>query len=271
LSVPANDVIVTGNDRRNGIPWSIRTIFKGNDPSQTELDARELRWLEAWDDFVKTVPDESLPGFPIWVDAWYGRMKRPGRRSGSVATLRADRSGHAGLEGARWWTDFVEKNRAFYKRHATLLDMWMAKWQVTEFPESRRKLEWQARRHHPFREGRTLRDCLIQLRPSGIRAKPPTYAPALVAMAQTPVIGIGDTWRRIGPAEAAVLQGIRDFRPWRDVMKADPSFTAGAAYKQLGNAVNVGIAALVLRRAVEHIESITPGWMDLSSGSRADS
>jgi DNA (cytosine-5)-methyltransferase 1 len=80
----------------------------------------------------------------------------------------------------------------------------MEKWKVADFPESRRKLEWQARRHHQKRSGRTLRDCLIQLRPSGIRVKAPTYTPALVAMAQTPIVGLGDTWRRIGPAEAGV-------------------------------------------------------------------
>ena len=71
-------------------------------------------------------------------------------------------------------------------------------------------------------------------------------------MAQTPIIGLGDTWRRLGPAEAGVLQGFNDFRPWRKVMKKHQSFRASAAYKQFGNAVNVGVAALVLRRAAAH-------------------
>jgi hypothetical protein len=32
-------------------------------------------------------------------------------------------------------------------------------------------------------------------------------------------------------------------------MRADPTFRAGAAYKQFGNAVNIGVAALILKRA----------------------
>jgi hypothetical protein len=37
-------------------------------------------------------------------------------------------------------------------------------------------------------------------------------------------------------------------------MRADPKFRAGAAYKQFGNAVNIGVAALVLKRASEAIK-----------------
>jgi site-specific DNA-cytosine methylase len=72
-------------------------------------------------------------------------------------------------------------------------------------------------------------------------------------MAQTPIVGLGDTWRRIGPAEAGVLQGFTNYRPWRKVMRKDASFRAGAAYKQFGNAVNIGVASLVLKRATSYL------------------
>jgi DNA (cytosine-5)-methyltransferase 1 len=257
FKVPDNSNLLDASDWRTATSpaWDIESIFKGSDPEETELDEKELNWLKAWDDFVKLIPADDLPGFPIWVDAWYGRMRKPGRVEGSTSTLRAKRDDAAGEE-PDWWIDFVTKNKRFYKEHAALLDAWMEKWQVAAFPESRRKLEWQARRHHPKRSGRTLRDCLIQLRPSGIRVKAPTYAPALVAMAQTPIVGLGDTWRRIGPAEAGVLQGFTNYRPWRKVMRKNSSFRAGAAYKQFGNAVNIGVAALVLKRASSLIEGL---------------
>ena len=252
LTVPSNKNLLDASDwRTSSSPdWDIESIFKSSDPEETQLDEKELNWLNAWDDFVKLVPADDLPGFPIWVDAWYGRMRKPGRVEGSTSTLRAKRDNSAARE-PDWWTEFVTKNKRFYKEHAALLDAWVEKWKVAEFPESRRKLEWQARRHHPKRSGRTLRDCLIQFRPSGIRVKAPTYAPALVAMAQTPIVGLGDTWRRIGPAEAGVLQGFTNYRPWRKVIRKDPSFRASAAYKQFGNAVNIGIAALILKRVNE--------------------
>jgi hypothetical protein len=36
-------------------------------------------------------------------------------------------------------------------------------------------------------------------------------------------------------------------------MREDPSFRAGAAYRQFGNAVNIGVAALVLKRAKDYL------------------
>jgi len=250
LKAPDNSNLLDPSDwRTDSSPaWDIKTIFKVPDPEETELDEKELRWLEAWDDFVKKVPADDLPGFPIWTDAWYRRMRKPRRVDASTATLRAKLKAKKPKE-PEWWIDFVAKNRRFYMDNATLLDKWFNKWNVGDFPESRRKLEWQARRHHPTRTDRTLRDCLIQFRPSGIRVKPPTYAPALVAMAQTPIVGLGDTWRRIGPVEAGILQGFTSFQPWRKVMRADSEFRTGAVYKQFGNAVNLRVAALVLARA----------------------
>jgi hypothetical protein len=79
------------------------------------------------------VPADDLPGFPIWVDAWYGRMRKPGRVEGSTSTLRAKRD-DAASEEPDWWTDFVTKNKRFYKEHAALLDAWVEKWKVAEFP-----------------------------------------------------------------------------------------------------------------------------------------
>ncbi len=252
LKVPDNSNLLDEDDWRpdTSTPWDIKSVFRDSDEKETTLDNKELRWLRAWDDFVKMIPADELPSFPIWVDAWYGRMRKPKKVAGSTSSLRAKRARTANSTPV-WWNEFVRKNRRFYREHSDLIDSWITKWQVNDFPESRRKLEWQARRYHPSRQGRTIRDCLIQLRPSGIRVKAPTYAPALIAMAQTPIIGLGATWRRLGPAEAGVLQGFSNFKPWRKVMRKHRNFRAAAAYKQFGNAVNIGVAALILRRAAE--------------------
>lgn len=188
------------------------------------LSTEETSWINAWDHLVRTLATSRgyrLPGFPLWADEWL-----PERRL-------------AGIELAgypRWKADILLKNARFYDDHRDVIDDWRRDYpEFQRFPASRRKLEWQAQ------DSASLWDTVMHLRPSGIRAKAPTYLPALVAITQTSIIGSRE--RRITPREAARLQGLPadfEFSNTRD----------SQSYKQVGNGVSVGAAWHVLR---EHV------------------
>lgn len=172
------------------------------------LKPEERRWLEAWNDFLQRLPREQLPSFPVWVDAF---------------RLRPE----VGRGIPEWKADFNRKNAGLYREHKTWIDSWIKYWRVRRFPASRQKLEWQARGWEP-----DIWKMVVHLRPSGVRVKPANYLPALVAITQTSVIG--SRRRRITPREAARLQSFPDDF---DLHPVD-----AVAYRQLGNAVNVGVA-----------------------------
>ena len=191
--------------------------------SNYQLTEVEIGWVDAWQAFVERINSDWLPGFPIWADAF--------RRVPQIPDGTPE-----------WKVDFLTKNSKFYNQHRAVIDDWLAEpWgpegcMVEDFPASRRKFEWQARKAQPTKADRDLWKLVLQFRPSGIRVKAPTYLPALVAITQTSVIG--SRRRRITPREAAKLQGFEE-----DILDAFENTGVGpkAAYKQLGNAVNVGV------------------------------
>lgn len=235
--------------------WRITDYLDADDSiahiERYRLGPKELAWLEAWDQFVRCVDSDALPGFPIWVDAF--------RVKAAVPSGTPD-----------WERAFLLKNSEFYRANKRVLDGWLKqRWGsdgvcVGEFPASRRKFEWQARKQHPTRTGRTIRDLVCQMRPSGIRVKPATYLPALVAITQTSILGPGlggvREFRTLTPAEAARLQGV----PSEAFARAGVSDRA--AFKQLGNAVNVGVAMLAMRALRGSIQEVVEARAPLFAG-----
>lgn len=190
-----------------------------------ELTEQERLWIDAWDDFVQVMYEaregRRLPGFPLWADEW-------------VLPSELD----IPEDTPKWKADFLRKNSEFYGAHREVIDRWAEKWGVytDQFPASRRKLEWQAQ------DTPRLWDCVMHFRPSGIRAKAPTYLPALVAITQTSIIGPRE--RRLSPREAARLQGLPE---WFDFGPQSPA----ATYRQLGNGVSIGAVWHILRLHAE--------------------
>lgn len=190
---------------------------------KVKLNPTEIKWISAWNEFVCLMREElgerPLPGFPIWAGDWITRDKlviEPGT--------------------PKWKSNFLIKNSEFYTEHKKILDRWLKKWNhLEDFPPSRRMFEWQAQ------DAPDLWSTIMHFRPSGIRAKKPTYVPALVAITQTSIVG--KMKRRLTVREAARLQGFPDWFDFID--QADR-----LSYKQLGNAVNVGAVFNVLRAQV---------------------
>lgn len=211
--------------------WDIEDLLLDDEdiPNLADYQLREdeVAWLDAWQAFIQGIPDDDLPGFPIWVDAFRAKPDIPS-------------------DAPAWKADFLRKNSAFYSKHRAFIRSWLRKswisgsgYRVADFPASRRKFEWQARAAQPKRADRDIWRLTFQLRPSGIRVKPATYLPALVATAQTSIIG--SRRRRITPVEAGRLQGLPDWVfPRSGVDDA-------TAYKQAGNGVNVGVVQYAAR------------------------
>lgn len=183
--------------------------------------------IEVWNDFLRVVDrTQPLPGFPIWADAFRYPAVIP---DGTPA----------------WKANFLIKNADLYRRNRRALDRWLARHDgLASLAPSRRKLEWQAQD-----ADRSLWNCVLHFRPSGIRAKKPTYLPALVAITQTSIIG--SRARRITPTEAARLQGLPG---WFDFANQPEQ----QSYKQLGNGVNAGVVRHVLRCHAQRDAGLLP-------------
>jgi DNA (cytosine-5)-methyltransferase 1 len=207
------------------------------------LTNAERLWINAWNEFVEIMWErrhgQRLPGFPLWADSW--RDVKDAWRRDKNKVPDEPRIPDIDPTLPAWKRSHLSKNYKLFARDHRIIREWVEKWGVytTAFPASRRKLEWQAQ------DTPRLWDTVMHLRPSGIRAKAPTYLPALVAITQTSIVG--PRKRRLSPRETARLQGFPDTFDFGDQRPA-------ATYKQMGNAVNVGVVWHILREHVRRDE-----------------
>jgi len=234
--------------------WDAGSILGARTPPKYKLKKSEESWLRIWEEFLKLTRGIELPGHPIWSDVF-----------GNPPVITD--------EMPEWERNFLKGNHQLYlkltkdSKRREALNKWLTKLRkekrdsegksVRIIPTSRRKFEWQANRAFHDGEKRTLKKLLIQFRPSGIRVKPATHYPALVAMTQTTVVGplAGSKkprqhYRYITPKEAAKLQGMDKIKFGRQ--------TDALSYKQLGNAVNVKVIKYLAKLLMDGAPAVTP-------------
>lgn len=192
-----------------------------------KLSKQEEYWLTVWENLLNRFPkvknDSRLPGFPIWADVWLGNTKI--KRNDPV-----------------WKKDFINKNLMFYSNNEKIINAWLKKYSdLKDIPPSRRKFEWQAG------DTPSIYDCLIQLRPSGIRVKRANYVPAAVAITQTSIVG--KLHRKLSIREVARLQGLPDWFSFKNQSVA-------LTYKQLGNGISVGAGYQCIKALIERDKEI---------------
>jgi DNA (cytosine-5)-methyltransferase 1 len=223
--------------------WRVLDYLAAQSHEDGMLPKGRVRAIDAWSDFVGRVTG-PLPRFPIWTDVALGQL--------------VENAAHP-----PWKNSIIRANQTFLESQGDRFGRWMRAWDVGNMHPSYRKLEWQA--------PDTQRDLWlhsIQFRPSGLRVRPLTYLPALVAMGQAPILG--PLRRAITPAEAAQLQGFdhrflpADFRSDLDDVQA---------FKQLGNAVHVGVVRLLARalwfgEVPAGVRPLHPDWLAVINSAR---
>ena len=236
------------------------------------LSEEEVGILDTWNYFIQNIEPSVIPSSPTWSQEYNRNYPLDGihpiTKPWRVPVYRLkDILENEGIQptGSRlrkevvkqfppyivsakkplpeWKKRFITNNRKTWESISDDIGVeWLRK--VRSFKETYQKFEWQV-----GDEKRDIWKHMIQFRPSGIRVKRSNYIPALVAIAQIPIVG----WqkRRMTPKECARAQ---DF---------DVDGTKGAgfilasvdavAYKQLGNAVNVKLTRIIMQEIENYI------------------
>ena len=247
----------------------IKSVLATNPPDAKLLPKHVVECLKMWQRFIKLYPqDEELPTFPIWAMEFGANY--PFEESAPVSMkpseLRKFRGAYglpltdwsddelpAGLppyaQGEKkfpdWKVDFIRKNRKLYRDNKAWIDGW--KDELLDFPPSLQKLEWNCKGGE-----RNIWNYVVQFRASGVRVKKPSAAPSLIAMTVTQVPVIAWEKRYMTPRECAKLQSMES-------LKVLP-VASTAAYKALGNAINVRVMHSIASALSGSEEPTTAAW-----------
>lgn len=259
---------------------SIRNVLDSNPQDARKLGPKFLQYLETWQQLLDAFPkEEELPSFPIWAmefGASYpyedktpfatktnklqmcrgalgqdlGSMKRSQILEHLPAYARSETD-----EFPQWKKRFIWQNREFYSKHKDIIDPWLPG--IKSFAPSFQKLEWN------WKGGpRNIWNTIIQFRASGIRVKRPTAAPSLVALTTSQVPVVPWEQRYMTMKECARLQSM-------DKISHLPERQT-AAFKALGNAVNVEVVSRVAEQLLSALEADTLHPSMIGKGSAAE-